>query len=82
MADVVLSLEKPNCRVTKNRDFGETGFIRCAYNPANRRIYEVGIGDKTVYGWDHTGIQVPAEPACMLPEFQERVGAAENPEPF
>ena len=70
LADNVLNVEKPHIRVTKNRDFGSTGFIRCDYDPANRRIFQEGLGDRTVYGWDHNGIKEPENCANELEEFQ------------
>lgn len=59
LADIVMSIEKPNIRVTKNREFGDTPLIRCDFDPSTRRIYQSSIGDRTVYGWDHSGITVP-----------------------
>lgn len=70
LADNVFSIEKPNIRVTKNRSFGETGYIKCQFDPVNRRIYQENIGDRTVYSWDHNGIEEPEDKACLLPEFQ------------
>ena len=80
LADNVFSIEKPNIRVTKNRSYGETGFIQCDYDPVNRRIYQKDFGDRTVYSWDHTGITEPEDQACTLPEFQIQPG--ENTTPF
>ena len=70
LADNVFSIEKPSIRVTKNRSYGETGYIVCQYDPVNRRIYQKSIGDRTVYSWDHNGIQEPEDKAMDLPEFQ------------
>ena len=72
LADNVINVEKSpkGIRVTKNRDFGLTGFIPTIYSPANRRIYQAETGDKIVYGWDHDGIKLPENPACALDEFQ------------
>ena len=70
LADTVLSIEKPNVRVTKNRSFGTTGLVLCDYDPANRRIFQKGFGDRIVYGWDHNGIQIPENQANKLEEFQ------------
>lgn len=69
LADNVISIEKPNIRITKNREFGVLDFIECSYDPCNRRIYQTSIGDRTVYGWDHNGISIPEQQACNLPEF-------------
>lgn len=66
-------------RVTKNRDFGVTGFINTCYDPANRRIFQYNTGDKTVYGWDHTGIELPENPASKLEEFEIDDGVVEQP---
>lgn len=77
----MLNVEKSpkGIRVTKNRDFGVTGFINTCYDPANRRIFQHGIGDKTVYGWDHTGIEPPENPASKLEEFEIDDGVVEQP---
>ena len=79
LADNVFSIEKPNIRVTKNRSFGETGFIHCDYNPANRRIYQKNIGDNTIYSWDHNGIVEPEDKAMLLPEFEIQSGTNNEP---
>lgn len=70
LSDNVFSIEKPNIRVTKNREFGDTPYIECSYNPANRRIFQTSTGDKIVYSWDHRGVKTPEDQACVLPEFQ------------
>lgn len=77
LADNVFSIEKPNVRVTKNRSYGETGYILCDYDPANRRIYQKNLGDRTVYGWDHEGIEEPEDKAISLVEFQIKAGENE-----
>lgn len=69
LADNVISIEKPNIRITKNRDFGICDLIECGYNPINRRIYQASIGDKKVYKWDHTGVMIPERPASSFEEF-------------
>jgi len=81
LADVVLNVEKSpkGIRVTKNRDFGMTGFIATCYDPANRRISQFSIGDKTVYGWDHSGINKPENPAATLEEFKIDDGSEPQP---
>lgn len=78
LADNVFSIEKPNIRVTKNRDFGETGYILCDYDPVNRRIYQKNLGDRIIYGWDHHGISEPDDQAFLLPEFQIQPGENEK----
>lgn len=72
LADIVLNVEKSpkGIRVTKNRDFGITGFIPTCYDPANRRIFQLNTGDRVVYGWDHNGIEVPENAAESLEEFK------------
>ena len=77
--DIVYSIWKHIAKCTKNRDFGETGYIICEYDPVNRRIYQKNLGDRVVYGWDHTGIKEPEDRAIDLDEFQVR--EAETP-PF
>ena len=74
LADSVFALERPNIRVTKNRTYGTTGYVLCDYNPVNHRIYQKGLGDRTVYGWDHTGIKEPEDQAMLLPEFEVQPG--------
>ena len=78
LADTVINIEKPNLRITKNREFGTCEYIQCSYDPANRRIFQANIGDRTVYGWDHEGLVIPENQACTLPEFQIQSGAPEQ----
>lgn len=78
LADNVIAVEKPNLRITKNREFGICEFIQCNYNPANRRIYQANVGDRTVYGWNHEGIDIPEEQACKLDEFQIQSGVSDG----
>lgn len=81
LADVVLNIERApkGIRVTKNRDFGTTGFIPTCYDPANRRLFQLKVGDKIVYGWDHTDIKLPENPAATLEEFAIDDGTQEQP---
>jgi len=67
--------------VTKNRDFGTTGFIPTYYDPANRRIFQAQTGDRVVYSWDHNGIKIPENQAKTLDEFQVQDGV-DRTEPF
>ena len=76
--DIVYSIQKYIVKCTKNRDFGETGYILCDYDPVNRRIYQKNLGDRIVYGWDHTGIKEPEDQACTLEEFQIQPGEGEK----
>lgn len=76
LADTVISVEKPNLRITKNREFGACEFIPCNYDPSNRRIYQTSTGDRSVYGWNHEGIQIPEDQACNRPEFAIQSGEA------
>ena len=84
LADVVINVEKnpKGIRVTKNRSFGITGFINCAYDPCNRRIFQASTGDRVVYGWDHTGIPLPENPASTLDEFKIQDGREQDKQPF
>lgn len=75
LADTVISVEKPNLRVTKNREFGTLEYIECNYDPTNRRIYQTSTGDRTVYGWNHEGIQIPEDQARAHPGFELQTGA-------
>ena len=56
-------------RLTKNRIFGDKGFINCDYDPATRRLYQHNTQGYS-YGWDHSGIQIPETQACQLEEFK------------
>ena len=78
LADNVIIVEKPNLRIIKNRDFGVLDYIECSFNPANRRIYQTSVGDRTVYGWDHSNLTLPENQACALPEFAVQVGQPEG----
>lgn len=78
LADNVLCIERPNIRVLKNRDFGTTGYIVCNYDPCNRRIFQANTGDRTVYNWDHEGIEIPENQACKNPNFEIQTGAPEG----
>jgi twinkle protein len=84
LADVVINVEKSpkGIRITKNRSFGITGFINCSYDPCNRRIFQSSTGDRVVYGWDHTDIPLPENPACTLDEFKIQDGREEDKQPF
>jgi len=42
--------------------------VNCDYDPATRRLYEHG-SRPVVYNWDHTGVQLPEDPAEKLDEF-------------
>lgn len=78
LADTVINIEKPNLRITKNREFGTCTYILCSYDPANRRIFQTNVGDRTVYGWNHEGLSVPDIQACTLSEFRIQSGAPET----
>ena len=80
--DIVYSTWKHVAKCTKNREFGQTGFIRCDFDPANRRIFQENIGDKIVYGWDHNGINLPEHPANELEEFQLQSNKDAKQNPF
>lgn len=81
LADVVLNVEKSpkGIRVTKNRDFGVTGFVNTCYDPANRRIFQLNTQDRIVYGWDHDNIPLPENPAATLEEFAIDDGTQQPP---
>lgn len=82
LADNVFALEKPNIRVTKNREFGIEPVIACSFDPCNRRIFQTSAGDRTVYSWDHSGIMLPEQPACELAEFAVHHGEPVGEQPF
>ena len=79
LADNVISIEKPHIRITKNRDSGILDYIICSYDPSNRRIYQTNVGDRTVYGWDHEGLQLPEDQACTHSEFAIQGGESPIP---
>ena len=80
LADLVINIERPDIRVTKNREFGEMAFIKCRYNPVNRRIFQENIGDKVVDSWNHDGIKLPTVQAMKLPQFQIQSREEEVPQ--
>lgn len=82
LADNVISVQKPNIQITKNREFGVCDFIQCSYDPANRRIFQTDIGDRIVYGWDHEGLETAKDPVDGHPEFNITNGDASNGAPF
>ena len=69
LADIVMSIEKPDINVVKNREFGETPHIQCSYDPTTRHIFQTSTGDRIIYGWDHNGITPPEQLAAELEEF-------------
>ena len=74
LADTVISIEKPNIRIMKNREFGELDYIECSYDPASRRIFQTNTGDRLHYGWDHTGIIEPQDKAMNYSQFAIKEG--------
>ena len=81
LADFVINVERNptrGIRLTKNRIFGEKGFINCDYDPASRRLYQHNM-DGLVYGWDHAGIELPENPAADLEEFKVDDGTQDDP---
>ena len=79
LADNVINVEKPNLRITKNREFGICDLIECSYNPANRRIFQTAVGDRVVYGWDHTGVAVPEVQANTVQGFEIKTASPNVP---
>lgn len=79
LADTVINVERPNLRITKNRNFGTLGFIECNFNPANRRIFQASYGDRTIYGWNHEDIAEPEVAANTLEEFKIQLGCPQQP---
>lgn len=77
--DIVCPIWKHIDKRTKNRYFGRQDYIVCTYDPCNRRIYQANTGDTIVYGWNHSGIELPENPANALPEFALQSG---NKQPF
>lgn len=69
VADNVINVEKPNLRVTKNREFGKTCYIECRYDPANRRVFQANVGDRVIYSWNHEDLNVPLNEVDDVPEL-------------
>jgi hypothetical protein len=69
LADIAISIERPDIRVIKNRDSGVKTVIQCVYSPDSRRIYQATTGDTYEYGWDKTGLKKPDMLANSIPEY-------------
>lgn len=81
LADFVINVERyptRGIRLTKNRIFGEKGFINCDYDPATRRLSQHGWVELQ-YGWDHSGIKEPEHHANELDEFKVDDGSQTDP---
>lgn len=74
LADTVINIEKPNLRVTKNREYGICERIQCSYDPATRRIFQTAYGDRIVYGWNHDNLPLAVNPVSSFPDFTIRDG--------
>lgn len=74
LADTVLFCMSPNVKVEKSRATGETPFIQCNYDPANRRVFETDIGDRYRFSWNHEGITEPENKITDLEHFAVQVG--------
>lgn len=70
VADNVICISKGKISVTKNREFGDEAEIITSYDPATRRIFETAIGDKTVYNWDHSNLDVELNNVDKYEEFK------------
>lgn len=70
LASSVLVIEKPDIRVIKARDTGNTMLIPMCYCPDSRRIYQKNIGDKAMYSWNRTGIPPVSIRADSKIEYQ------------
>lgn len=82
VADSVMNIADTNISITKNREFGDTTKIYCSYDPANRRIFQTNAGENTVYGWDHSNLNLMLNEVDNYPEFNIKVGADEYSDPF
>lgn len=69
LADNVMSIEKPDIRVTKSRGRGRLTLISCCYAPDSRRIYAANDRDHYQFDWDRSGVKRPPRLASSLPEF-------------
>lgn len=77
LAHSAIVVERPNLRIIKARDAGLTGFIECCYCGDSRRIYQMDVGDKNMFSWDKTGVQMPSLRADSLPEYGIHMSPAE-----
>lgn len=73
LADVTISMERPNIKIIKNRATGWLGTIECVYCPDSRRIYQASAGDLNRFSWSKEGVALPPQRADSLPEFQEQL---------
>lgn len=69
MADTVIVVERPNLRITKNREDGIQRLIECCYCADSRRIYQASAGDKFRISWDKEGVSRPEPRADSLSEY-------------
>lgn len=74
-------VERPNLRIIKARDAGQTRIIQCCYCPDSRRIYQADVGDKNFFGWNREGIAPMNPRADSLQEYQVYTAPVER-EPF
>lgn len=79
LADNVITVERPDLRVIKNRKTGVNTLISCVYCPDSRRIYERGVGDINTFSWDKEGAEKPAVRADSLPEYREQASSESIP---
>ena len=77
MADTVIVVERPNLRITKNRDGGKQILIECVYCPDSRRIYQMDAGDQCQFGWDRTDLPLANPRADSLPEYGIQIAPRE-----
>lgn len=73
LCDNAIVIKRPDLSVLKNRLDGKQVSIQCCYCPDSRRIYEAEKGDLNKFSWDHTGLTMPKQRPCMLPEYQPQM---------
>lgn len=70
LASNVIVVERPNLRIIKARDAGNTRLIECCYCGDSRRIYQASAGDLYRYSWDRNGLTPPTIRADSMPEYR------------
>ena len=69
LASNVIVVERPNLRIIKARDAGNTRLIECCYCGDSRRIYQTSAGDLYKYSWNRDGLTPPSVRADSMPEY-------------
>lgn len=81
LADNAIVVEKPNLRITKNREEGVQRLIECCYTGDSRRIYQANTGDKSHFSWNKEGIEKVKKRADSIAEYGISM-SEESQQPF